>query len=173
VSGTHVTKLKEAPRLDREPWTPQFLASLLRNASKAQDAHRKRGHEEGFAAAREVFGAEAVRRAEEKAFQAEEKLKDAERESKWQRRDLEALRERVANFERHAGLPPNTIASDPIAYGGVIAPGAGATFLAAQQIRHLGTERVISKLLAAVEALRALPEPPRPPEATSERTDPS
>lgn len=104
VAGKKVRLVREAPALTPEPWTPSFVASVLRNAAEAQSAARQRGRDEGAEEARASADVAAMDALRAELRESKSALSTATRAHERTKRDLAQLRQEIAQFERHAGI---------------------------------------------------------------------
>lgn len=100
IEGKRVKVAKKAPKLTPEPYTVEFIASLMRNLGDKVNAAHQRGRDEGWLKAREEFGPEAIAAAREAKSEADARVIQLEREA----RQLEALKANIRDFEIGAGL---------------------------------------------------------------------
>lgn len=97
VTKRRVRTIKDAPRLEREEWTPEFIASILRNQARVSDSLRRAARDEGYRAAADEFG-------DEKVGVLQEQLREAERKVTIAEREMDRLRSWVTTFERVVGV---------------------------------------------------------------------
>lgn len=147
--------VKDAPKLEPEPWTMNFTASVLRSASKSQAGVRRLGYDEGYRSGVVPDVQEKLAQAARDATQAEAKLKMKEREVEQARGDVARMRAIVKAFEAASGAAIELNAG----YSGERnAAQAGKAFLLAQEILNLpgGFSEKLNRIAAAAAELDVL-----------------
>lgn len=104
VTGKAAKVLKEAPKLEAEPLTPRFVASVLRNAQVSQAVLRDVAVREGYERARAEFDAEAVAQLRGEANHAQALADQRERDMGYLKQDVERLKGVIKSFELKTGL---------------------------------------------------------------------
>lgn len=151
--GKKISVAKEAPKLSPEPLDLRFIASVLRNASEAQDRVRLAGHGAGYKLASEHCDESAVEKIRGERDEANREKRDLEQKLEWTTRDHAQLKDAVRAFERSAGLPERTVASHQPYMG---KSSAGEHFRAAQLLAQRPPEMLAAEFRAVADALGAL-----------------
>lgn len=140
VSEKSARVAKEAPRLDAQPPTPTFVASILRNASAAEASRKQTEYNRGYREAFAEFGGDD----KQELVRAAEIAKRAESEATKRLNELQLL---VSAFERDTG----------VAISGWRASAAAGEFrsarAASEALRLADLGRMANTLRGAAEAL--------------------
>jgi hypothetical protein len=150
IEGKKARAAREAPKLAPEPLTPLFVASVLRNASQAQERVRKLAFQEGRDGAIADGDAEALRAEMLELQQAQWRHQSAADIAKG---DLSRLQAQVAAWEREAGIDEGTIASGRFHQRD---RDAGRHFMAARALAELGDGALAGRLRHAADVLDCL-----------------
>jgi hypothetical protein len=149
-----VIETRVAPKLSREAWSPEFLASVLRSVSATQQGTNATAYQQGYAKAVAEHDSTAVEKLEQRATAAENAERLVRQESKFAVEERDRLKAGIARFEADAGLPAGSI------YLGSVTrwnerPTNGALFKALGLLRAEDTAAIADRLTAAADDLRA------------------
>lgn len=150
VAGGKAFIAKPAPELKPQPLEPSFVASVLRNAARAQERVRKAAHAEGYTAARAECDESAITGLRVKLVHAQTELQAAARERDEARRDAALLRADRVAFEHEAGLTEGALSVRGYQRN------IGAQFRAAGVLAQMPPEQLAKAFAGAAEALRAV-----------------
>lgn len=103
-NGKKATLVKEAPRLDPQPLTVGFVASILRNAAAGQKALYQKVRDELFAEHRERLEASNLQSLEQKVFDLEREKREAERKAEYKQNEIDRLVQNIQGFEQETGV---------------------------------------------------------------------
>jgi hypothetical protein len=153
LEGKTVKATRAAPKLEPEPLTQAFVASVLRNQADKLESARAAGRNEGHETASEKFDGEKFDELQRQLTEAERELKRAQQQLEYKTTDLERLRSATRSFERDAGIPDHTIGT----YQNNYANSDGAElYRMAQALRQVSRGPVIQSLEQALEGMRNL-----------------
>lgn len=102
--------VKPAPLLEPAPPDARFVASVLRNAFRAQDRLAREAHTRGYAEAREELKT-SDEQGPDKLLALERELGKVTRELEWKTRNVAELEQERRQFARDAGLPENALST--------------------------------------------------------------
>jgi hypothetical protein len=103
------TLVKDAPKRKPKPFTPEFVASLLRNASGQIDAAREEGRDAAREAARSDYDVDAVEKLRDELADAKLELSRVTSQLEHKTTDYDNLVKGIREFEAEAGLPDHSI----------------------------------------------------------------
>lgn len=159
ADGKKASLAKEAPRLETQPLSRDFVASVLRNASVGQKSARQAGRDEVWREFQEKHGASAVAELEKKLYDAEHQLRMAEAKENHVRSELDAVRRTIAEFEQETGASVGIGSQRGWQAGKRI----GAQWKLAEKLAQINPHDLAESLRKIVEELETLP--PNPLEA--------
>lgn len=96
--------VKEAPKLEPEPWSRAFAASVLRTAASSQAGVRKIAFDEGYQVARNAASETKIDELKNKIVELERAARSAVYKISDLQQSNEILRKNVANFEEASGI---------------------------------------------------------------------
>jgi hypothetical protein len=104
MSGKKAQIAKQAPALNPEPLSREFVASILRNQSQRLAEARNQGHSEGHAKACETYDTAKIDQLQEELRAAKRESSRFQQQLKWKESELSSVRQAVADFEDAAGI---------------------------------------------------------------------
>jgi hypothetical protein len=107
VAGSKVKVLKDAPRLTPDPLTPEFVASILRNNSKAAEYVRAEAARKAREDLEKAYDVNSVNKLKNEIRNLEGKIHNLERTIQYKDSDLNGLKETLKDFEKHTGVGLN------------------------------------------------------------------
>lgn len=146
LRGRNVCVVKRAPKLEPDPLSMGFVASVLRNQAEKRRTAEQRSEARGREAAAQDLGAEQM---EKLRLELAESRNEANR-LRQAKEDLERIRERVKRFEREAGLPEHTLLGDISGASWSGPPVVGRMFALAQLLASKDVELVRARIAGAL-----------------------
>lgn len=134
VNGKKATTLKQAPKLEPEPLSKTFMASVLRNVAGQQQELRQAGYQDGYDTAMAAYDTTKVDELNKKLTETQQQLRRAEQQLEYKTRDLRALEDNIKGFEEASGIQ-----------GGIL------NYRSSDGPRNIGTHYKLAGLLAELD----------------------
>jgi hypothetical protein len=110
LNGKKVRVAKQAPKLEPEAYTREFLASVLRNDGERQSRLRQSGRDEAHEAASAQYDEAKFDELQRKLAECESERYRLENKARYAEQDAASLKQTIAVFERSAGLEATGLA---------------------------------------------------------------
>jgi hypothetical protein len=147
--------LKQAPKLDAQPLSPEFVAAILRNAAENQQQHVANAAWKAREEQRALASPERAEELQRKLTESQCLIDGLKRQLERAKEPEQRLTEVVRNFEREVGLPEGTVINEHRWYLDESVRN-GRLWRAAQLLADGDVEKLRLKLQAAADALGAL-----------------